>query len=289
MTGVQTCALPIWLIYNDVVDYPLKPIDTIDKEKFMNNAKITEIKISIDNSCNLTCPSCRTKLIVADEATGNEFKLKINEITEIFGKDIKTIDMSGTGEPFASEALRDFLFNFDETKFPNLETIELHTNATLLNEKTWKKMSNIHKYIQKIQISIDAATEETYKIVRRGGNWNRLMENINFLASVPTILDTKYLFVVQDVNYKEMNLFTYLINSIPRVNTYSIYFGKIYDWGSFTEEEFKKKKIWDESHPEFNNFLIELEKSVSWKGDSVINDMNDIISKYSLLGKRNII
>ena len=133
------------LIYNDVVDYPLKPIDTIDKEKFMNNAKITEIKISIDNSCNLTCPSCRTKLIVADEATGNEFKLKINEITEIFGKDIKTIDMSGTGEPFASEALRDFLFNFDETKFPNLETIELHTNATLLNEKTWKKMSNIHK------------------------------------------------------------------------------------------------------------------------------------------------
>lgn len=283
------CPVLSRFLYENTVDYPLKRIDTINKDELINNSEFTEVKISIDRSCNLSCPSCRTKVFVSDEKDQDEIKHRIDEISDTFGKHIKLLDMSGSGEIFASRAHRELLFNFDETKFPNLETIGLHTNANLLTQKTWEKMSGIHKYIKLLQISIDASTEETYNKVRRGGNWKTLMENVKFLALIPTIEDTVYLFVVQDINYKEMNSFVHLINSIPRNHTYSIYFGKIYDWGTFNEEEFQQKKIWDESHPDFKDFLIELEKTVSWRGDSVKNDMNDLISKYNLMGKRNII
>ena len=38
--------------------------------------------------------------------------------------------------------------------------------------------------IKDVLVSVDAATKETYNVVRRGGNWDALQENIQFLCQL---------------------------------------------------------------------------------------------------------
>ena len=40
------------------------------------------------------------------------------------------------------------------------------------------RRKKIHNNIEILVISIDAATEKTYNIVRRGGNWKLLLKNL---------------------------------------------------------------------------------------------------------------
>ena len=57
--------------------------------------------------------------------------------------------------------------------------INLHTNAVLCDERAWDDCS-LHGRVDEVDVSIDAARPETYAIVRRGGNFERLLKNLNF-------------------------------------------------------------------------------------------------------------
>ena len=61
----------------------------------------------------------------------------------------------------------------DGAKFPNV-LFNLQTNGVLFDEKTWDKMSKIQKNINTVIVSVDASTEKTYNITRRGGHWGKL-------------------------------------------------------------------------------------------------------------------
>jgi hypothetical protein len=61
-------------------------------------------------------------------------------------------------------------------------------------------------------------------------------------------------------------------------NNVSVYFNKITNWGTYTENEFKLKQIWDESHSEFYLFLHQLNKiNNKYK---CIHNMHDIVEKH---------
>ena len=55
--------------------------------------------------------------------------------------------------------------------------IYFSTNGILLNKKISTDL--IKSGLTRIQISIDAITKETYDKVRPGGNYNKIIENIN--------------------------------------------------------------------------------------------------------------
>jgi hypothetical protein len=42
----------------------------------------------------------------------------------------------------------------------------------------WDSMSNIHAYVKTCEISIDAATKETYEKLRLGGRWDKIIEGL---------------------------------------------------------------------------------------------------------------
>jgi sulfatase maturation enzyme AslB (radical SAM superfamily) len=181
----------------------------------------------------------------------------MSEIEKTYGKDLQRIYLSGSAEPFASKSFRKLLTNFDKTKYPKVYDIQLHTNGTLFNQKMWEDMKEIQGMIKVIEISIDAATKETYQKIRRGGNWEDLMDNLNFLKTLPMgfILSM----VVQDTNYKEMELFyNNMINLFD--NKGSVFFKKITNWKTYSENEFKTKEIFNPTHSNFNDFLLELSK-----------------------------
>lgn len=218
------------------------------------------IQMSFDRTCNLKCPSCRVGLYVADKKKIEEVNLTIKEIEETFAKDLVWIYVTGSGDPFVSVGFRNFLRNFDSKKYPKLTNIHLHTNATMWDKEMWKTMKPIHRYVKTCEISIDAATKETYETKTRiGGNWDVLIKNLEYINTIPNLTYIKTSFVVQSDNYKEMLPFLQLMKSIFGKKV-KVFFGKVNNWGTYTDSEFKQIKVWDESHENYNDFVDEFNK-----------------------------
>lgn len=255
----------------------------INKSDFKEEDYKTPVNINLafDRSCNLSCPSCRTENIMANEDDIIFIDDMIDKITEKFGKDIALLYLSGTADPFASKSIRKLLLNFDKTKFKNLKNIHIHTNGLLLTEKLWNDLSHIHNLIKTIEISIDAANEETYKLIRRGGNWNTLIKNLEFISKIK-IGNKKVSFVVQDTNYTQMEDFYNLMMKIFN-NKVDVFFNKIQNWGTYSNAEFKLKQIWSEEHPEFEKFLEHLKKiHLKFR---CIHNMHEIVDKHIVTKK----
>jgi hypothetical protein len=218
------------------------------------------IQMSFDRSCNYKCPSCRVDMIVANSDKIKSVNLTIEEIEEAYSDSIETIYCSGTADPFASVSYRNYLRNFNPKKYPNLKSIHLHTNASLWNKEMWDSMKAIHPYVRSCEISIDAATKHTYEnVTRLGGNWDSLISNLKFISTIKELESIKCSFVVQQTNYMEMVDFLNIIQSIFD-NRVKVFFGKITNWGTFSDETFKLLQIWSTEHPEHQLFLNEFKK-----------------------------
>lgn len=237
--------------------------------------------MNFDRTCNYKCPSCRIDLIVENSDGIERIQKTIEDIDTYFSKNVKTIYITGSGDPFVSVGFRNYLRNFKPEKYPNLSTIHLHTNASMWNKQMWNSMPNVHKYVHTCEISIDAATKETYENkTRLGGNWENLINNLKFISTLP--ISVKASFVVQDTNYMEMELFYDLMYSIFK-NKVNVFFGKITNWGTFTDGEFKLKQVWDTEHPEHELFKKEFNKV--WKKQNIFHNLYEFIdnSKKTLI------
>ena len=231
--------------------------------------------MNFDRTCNYKCPSCRVDLIVENSSGLKRIEKTIDEIDTHYSKNVKTLYITGTGDPFVSVSFRNYLRNFDPKKYPKLQNIHLHTNASMWTKEMWDSMPNIHKYVTTCEISIDAGTKDTYENkTRLGGNWENLVSNLNFINTIPTLTSIKTSFVVQDTNYTEMEIFYNLMYSIfgKRVN---VFFGKITNWGTFSEGEFKLKQVWAPPHPEHQLFKKEFNKI--WKKRNLFHNLYEFI------------
>lgn len=232
--------------------------DVIDNRRTVATRGPVSVKLCYDASCNLTCPSCRNELIIAKK----EEQEKLDAIRDSFIlpllKDTQVLILSGDGDPFASNHYRDIIRLTKE--FTSLK-LAFHTNGVLFDEKAWNDL-HLENRVAKVQISIDAATPETYAYVRRGGDFGRLMKNIHFLVSKRDsskgFKEIDLLFVVQARNYREMPAFIRLAQELG-IN--AVEFIPIDYWlqSGMNEDGYKKAKIWDRLHPEYPN-LIEVLK-----------------------------
>jgi len=216
------------------------------------------VVMNFDRTCNYKCPSCRVDLIVEDSKGIKRIEKTIEEIDTHYSANVKTLYITGSGDPFVSVGFRNYLRNFNPKKYPKLKSIHLHTNASMWTKEMWDSMPNVHKYVKSCEISIDAGTKDTYENkTRLGGNWENLLNNLKFISTLPISVKTS--FVVQDCNYTEMETFYNLMYSIFG-NKVNVFFGKITNWGTFSEGEFKLKQVWDDAHPEHGLFKKEFNK-----------------------------
>jgi len=242
------------------------------------------IQFAFDQSCNLACPSCRPVMIMYNSKQIQKVREDIELIEKQYGKTTEVLYITPSGDPFISVAYRDFLRTFDAKKWPKLKNIHLHTNATYWTKKMWDSMPNIHKYVKTAEISIDAATKDTYENkTRLNGNWDELMENLDFIYTIPELKTVKLSFVMQQKNYKEINKFYHLMMEKFKEKA-SIYYGKIMDWGSdtFTPESYKEAAIWMPDHPEHDLFVEEIRRTLPAK-QAWTNAQEFLIEKTRLL------
>lgn len=223
-----------------------------------------DIMLTYDPSCNLSCPSCRTSKVSFTQDSPEYAKSKAitqniyDDFIRDSGHSPLRLNVTGSGDPFASLVYRQFLEELDGAKFPNLK-IDLQTNGLLFTPHMWERLHRIHDNIDNVYVSIDAAREETYAQVRRGGQWETLLKNMEFLGGLRKQSKIKNLtarFVVQKANYREMPAFAKLFHGL---GCNSIYFSRMTDWSTWSSEEFKKQLVFLPNHPDYDKFVEVLE------------------------------
>ena len=250
---------------------------SIIKNNQIKDIEPTFYNLCYDESCNLSCPSCRQKEISYYEGGVYETKKKMQGklISHVFGKphdDYCLINVTGSGDPFGSKLFRELLFGIDGEKFPNV-FFNLQTNGVMFTERYWEKMKKIQKNINTVLVSYDAGTPETYKITRRGGDWNRLQENMKFLSSLRQenlINELRIDCVVQRKNYKELDK---LIKIGIDLKVDKVFFSLLVDWGTWPVNVYERNCVWKDTHPEFGEFVKTLQNPIF---DNPIVDLGNL-------------
>jgi len=209
-----------------------------------------EISIHGDFTCNLSCPSCRTKVIKVDDDKVEQ-QNKVGEIifNNLLGEPTDRrmhLMLSGTGEVFASPMLLNFMNKITLDKFPNV-AFSIGTNG-LLCEKRWERIEHLESAIEKITVSIDATCADTYEKIRRGGNWDQLLTNMNFLKNKKQLTGMKLhtRMIVQDGNYSEILKF---YEFSKQFDADVVEYSRLINWGTWTNDEFKLHNVFDVAHP----------------------------------------
>lgn len=235
-----------------VTDPRLKKI-IAEKKTVLEDGPLV-LNCAYDRSCNLSCPSCRSKVYaLKSDEVGPELEFQSRIFKEV-GHGLEVLYVSGQGDPFASAVYRNLLRGLSAEDYPNME-VHLGTNAVLWTKDNWEAMRKLQKNIRTTHISVDAATPETYAVNRRGGDWDKLMSNLEFISGLRRNGTLRYVtlsFVVQKNNYKEMPAF---VKMVERFGFDMAYFQKFQDWGSLNERELDLRAIQSPLHPEYPQFL----------------------------------
>ncbi len=215
-------------------------------EKYKKRKSPSMLVVSHDHSCNLWCESCRKCRQIAE---GAEFAYaeKITEQLEKSGwlDESEKLLLAGDGEVFSSRVYQKILYDPKRTR----KSVCILSNGNLLDKKRLDELLSRYSELD-IEISIDAARKDTYEELRRGGNWNRLMDNLNAIGDYRQKGKIRYFgirMVVQSKNIEEMPEFVELGKS---VHADLVRFARIRNFGSYAKEQFQEISITTEKNSE---------------------------------------
>ncbi len=231
-----------------------------------NETKMLEgprfVNLAHDFTCNLSCPSCRLEKRIADSEHEKKLDMVRDRVMLSLLPHIHELLIAGDGEPFASKHYRSILTDLNKKKFPNLY-LSVLTNGVLFTEHEWKRFENIHDLLYSVSVSVDAATLETYNVLRRGGDWKKLIQNLEFLAGLHQEGKLPYFdlnFVVQEKNFREMKEFVELGRRLCVDKVRFVMLRN--DSLTFSPEEFMNANVFAPGNPHYHELLEILEDPI---------------------------
>jgi sulfatase maturation enzyme AslB (radical SAM superfamily) len=192
--------------------------------------RIRHLRLAIDDSCNLRCPSCRTNMIFHKE--GSAYRLgirladRINDWLHDHDHPIQ-VHMGSDGDPFASHVYRHFM-----AETPRRDNIKysILTNGLMFKE-FHGTVPHIMGNLQELGVSIDGATRDTYEKLRLGGRWEKIVEALECMAALKQRHGFAFHLhmVVQKDNWREIPA---MLELGDRYRADKVYFNRIKDWGT---------------------------------------------------------
>ena len=192
--------------------------------------RIQHLRLAIDDSCNLQCPSCRKGMIFHKEGSAYNLGIrladKINDWLCNHEHPIQ-VHMGSDGDPFASHVYRHFM---EQTPERDNIKYSILTNGLMFKE-FHTKVPYVINNLQDLGVSIDGATKETYEKLRLGGKWEKIKSNLQSIADSKDKYNfcLKFHMVVQQDNWWEMKAMAELAESY---GVDEIYFNIIQDWNT---------------------------------------------------------
>jgi radical SAM protein with 4Fe4S-binding SPASM domain len=166
----------------------------------------TLFQIQTNNLCNgscIMCPISREKNTTPGEMTDEVFEKIIKEIAKNATKDT-FIWLHLQNEPLTDPLIFQKIQHINKVSNRTIRT-GLVTNGTLLTEEIIKELNT--SGLGRICFSIDAFTEKTYHSIRKGLNYDTLLQNIEHLQKSQSNVKIFVRFIWQKENYHELNDF----------------------------------------------------------------------------------
>jgi hypothetical protein len=214
---------------------------------------IDDLTFGFDQTCNLSCPSCRTHRIVEKVSASVEKARAVEEKLVGLLPTVKTLHINPAGEMFASKPSRKLLDLIDDERCPDL-CLDIISNGTLFTEEEWNKFPGIHNKVRSVRISIDAARKDTFEKLRRLGRYEPFVENMRFLSrlrAAGTVPQLKFSFTYQLDNFREMPEF---VDFCASMNCDFAIFERLQNI-AFSTNEFRSKAVHLPDHPLHADFL----------------------------------
>ncbi len=135
----------------------------------------TKIRLEACSLCQLNCPECDTRRNEKQAPKNWLGYLKFKDFKNFVDEyNFKEIELANMGEIFLNPELDEII------EYAHLKNIFLTANTGVnLNTVSEKTLENLVRYkFGKLTVSLDGATGETYKIYRRGGDFDVVIDNI---------------------------------------------------------------------------------------------------------------
>ncbi len=164
-------------LYSDYKDVLLKAIELGRAGKLVVSPENLSLAATIN--CNIRCIMCfseKTDTYITAQEVNQLLSAKENKGVS-FGQ-VKAIDLT-SGESLLNPDIHLIVKQLKKT-YPNAE-ISIITNGTL---KVQKNIEEALKYIDRIGISVDGASQETFEFIRHGANFFRVIRNIQDIVKL---------------------------------------------------------------------------------------------------------
>jgi hypothetical protein len=217
------------------------------------------VTLAYDRSCNLSCPSCRKEKYAADSVARARFdRLQEQAILPML-RVTKLVDITGSGDPFASKNFRRLMERLSAEDYPDLR-FQIMTNGMLVTPREWERFPALHDgRVAFLRVSLDAATGTTHERLRRGARWSVMEENLSFISTLRKqgqIGHLDFACTVQVDNYREMGD---LVDLGHRYGADSVNFLRLTNWGTFNTSEYANAAIFMPSHPKHEDFVAAMQ------------------------------
>ncbi len=222
----------------------------VAKKATVLSTRIDRIALAHDRSCNISCPSCRTKLIIADKAETSRLDQLTDQALFPLILSSRRITITGSGDPFSSKHYRNIIRKL--TARDDGPIIDLQTNGLML-KRSWDALG-LEGRVGNVLLSIDATEKETYEVIRRGGVFEELLENLAYLSELRqrgSVAHVRLDFVVQARNFRQM------VDAIGLTRDHgfdAIKFQMLRSWNTWSPEEFERQHVGHPGHPDHEEF-----------------------------------
>lgn len=227
--------------------------------------QIKNIRLAIDDSCNLRCPSCRKELIF--KKAGKEFERRI-ALADRINEWLSTVDhlvkvhIGSDGDPFASRVYQHFLTSAPIK--PNIK-YSLLTNGLLFKDFS-PNVVQVIENLSELGVSIDGASKKTYENLRLGGSWQKITENLKYIQNLKKKHNFIFRlhFVVQKENYHEMEK---IIELGKLYNVDHVWLNKIEDWNVLDSFQTQEKVFQSQ---DYKIYLEKIKKIINSQQDRFV-------------------
>ena len=214
---------------------------------------VDQVMFAFDQSCNLSCPSCRTHVITEKVSQSIEKARAVEEKLLPLLPTLRTLHINPAGELFSSKPSRRLLELIDDERCPDLR-LDIISNGTLFSREEWNKFPGIHNKVRSVRISTDAACKETFEKLRRLGKYDVFLKNMRFLRDLRmdgTLPQLKFSFTYQLDNFREMKAF---VTFCDEMHADFAIFERLQNI-AFTKDEYRQLAVHLPDHPLYDDFL----------------------------------
>ncbi len=142
------------------------------------------------NVCNLRCPLCPTGQLDKSASKGMLPFATFEKILDELGRDLITIRLYNWGEPL----LHKDIVRMCQLAYDRGVSVKLSSHLNDLTPELAEGL--LRARVKKLYVSADGATPESYAVYRRGGDFQRVQDNIRMLVAKQRELDAWFTRVI---------------------------------------------------------------------------------------------